>query len=180
MSLTLWLISKNLPLGHYQRYEDEYKASPGMFIAENGDYWGEKKLRKVAGTIVNGLAQYKVAELIAREWDRFHSRLRLDIRDMCNGSQWRSGNVTKGVVYLDELLNGSVLRSQHNGPTERKVIVVDGKLVRTKQRINMAAAGAQRAHAAFSKPPHYHKMSPAEKRRVNQRFAAERRKDKKY
>lgn len=180
MSLTLWLIGKNLPLGHFQKYEEEYEASPGQHRSSSDPtYWGEKQLRRVAGIIVNGLSQYKVAELIAKEWEQFHSRLRLDIRELCNGSQWRSGNVTKGVAYLDELLKGNVLRSQARGPVERRLVTVNGQLTSINRRINPAVAGAQRAHAAFSKPPHYHRMSTAEKRKFNQKMAAERRQNKK-
>ncbi|GEM_PF-2384086 len=178
MSLVLWLIAKNLPLGHFEKHRQEYAADPsaGFF---SPTYCGEKMIRNIAGKIVNGLSQYKVAELVAEEWEGFHSRLRLDIRDICN-TETRSGNVTKGVAYLDKLLNGGLLRSQQIGPVRRDLVVVRGQLMSINRRINPAVAGAERAHAAFVRPPNYHKMSPTEKKRVNQKLAAERRRDKKY
>ncbi|OGN10037.1 MAG: hypothetical protein A3J46_04220 [Candidatus Yanofskybacteria bacterium RIFCSPHIGHO2_02_FULL_41_11] len=176
MSLALWLIAKNLPLGHYERYQDEYRQSPsaGVFLP----HAAEKKIHRIAGLIVNGLSQYKVADLIAKEWEGFHSRLRLDIRDICN-TQTKSGNVSKGIAYLDKLLNGNLLRSQPTGPVTRELRVIGGQVVSVNRRVDPAVAGAERAHAAFVRPPNYHKMSPAEKKRVNQKMAADRRRDKK-
>ena len=82
--------------------------------------------------------------------------------------------MTKGIVYLDSILGGRVLRGAE--PVyESQLAVVGGRLVREKVRVDRAQAGAYQAFAGFQRPANFAKMSPAEKRRVNQQLAKERR-----
>lgn len=133
-----------------------------------------KKLDRVAGIIVNGLSQYSVAELVAKEWEVFAPQLRMAISNLANTTT-RSGNVTKGVAYLDKLLGGKIKRHE-TVQTERVVRVgTDGRLYRDSRAINRAAASASRAFAIVALPPGYDKMSPAQKRKVQQDLARIRR-----
>ncbi len=178
MDLVLWLVGKNKPLGHFRKYQtEEAREAAGGGKPLSFRYMGDKEVDRAAGIIVSGMSQYPVAELVAKEWDSFPPQLRMAITNIAN-TQHRSNNVTKGLTYLDKLLCGKVLSRQITGPTQRDLVTVNGILVSRNRRINMAIAGAERAHAAFVRPPHYHRMSAAEKKRVNQQLAAERRRDK--
>ena len=178
MELVLWLIGKNKPLGHFHKYQtEEAREAAGGGAPLSFRYVGDKEVDKAAGIIVSGMSQYLVAKLVAKEWEGFPPQLRMAITNIAN-TQHRSNNVAKGLAYLDKLLSGRVLSRQVTGPTQRDLVTVNGTLVSRNRRINMAIAGAERAHAAFVKPSHYQKMSAAEKKRVNQQLAAERRRDK--
>lgn len=175
MSLVLWLVSKNIPLGHFTRYQtEEARSKVGAGGPISFNYAGSKEVDRVAGIIVGGMSQYPVAELVAKEWDGFPPQLRMSITNIAN-TQHRSNNVAKGLMHLDKLLGGRVLSRQTHGPTERRIITVGGRLISVNRRINPAVAGAERAHAGFVRPPHYTKMSSAEKRKLNRQLAAERR-----
>ncbi len=179
-NLVLWLVGKNLPLGHFHKYQtEEAREAAGGGSPMSFHYFGSKEVYRAAGIIVSGMSQYPVAELVAKEWDGFPPQLRMAITNMAN-TQHRSNNVAKGLAYLDKLLSGRVLSQKVYGPTQRTLVTVGGRLISVNRRINPAIAGAERAHAAFSRPSHYHKMSPAEKKRVNQQLAAERRKNRNY
>lgn len=179
MNLVLWLVGKNIPLGHFHKYQtEEMREAAGGGSPLSFCYASDKEVDRAAGIIVSGMSQYPVAELVAKEWDGFPPPLRMAITNMAN-TQHRSNNVAKGLAYLNKILNGRVLSQKSYGPTQRSLVVVDGRLISVNRRINPAVAGAERAHAAFSRPPHYSKMSSAEKKRVNQQLAAERRRDKK-
>ena len=179
MNLVLWLVGRNIPLGHFSRYQtEEAREAAGGGAPMSFSYAGSKEVDRAASIIVGGMAQYSVTELVAKEWNEFPPQLRMAITNMAN-TQHRSNNVSKGLSYLDKLLDGRVLSQKTYGPTQRDIITVDGHLVSRNRRINPAIAGATRAHASFARPPHYHKMSASEKKKFNQRFAAERRQDKK-
>lgn len=178
MDLILWLVGKNIPLGHFHKYQtEEAREAAGGRSPMSFSYAGSKEVDRAAGIIVGGMSQYPVAELVAKEWDYFPPQLRMAITNIAN-TQHRSNNVAKGLAYLDKLLKGRVLSKQFTGPTQRDLVTVNGVLVSRNRRINMAVAGAQRAHAAYSRPANYKELSHLEKRRLNKQLAAERRKDK--
>lgn len=163
-SKVLWLVALNLPLGHHHKYSE-------ADVEDRPAWWDSKKLENVAGKIVNGLSQYSVAELVAKEWDEFPPQLRMVITNTCN-TGWRSGNVTKGVAYLDKLLGGKVRRHEVSMPTERVVrIGADGRLFATRRALRPAVLGASRAFAIVALPANYKNMSPQEKRREQKKLA---------
>lgn len=175
MSKILWMIGRNIPLGHHERYGKAEMESQGVF---GGSFFGSfsnpKRLDRVASTIVNGLSQYSVAELLAREWDSLPPQVRMAVTNLANTTS-RSGNVNKGIAYLDKLLGGKV-RRHDVGQTERVVRTGDdGRLYRDSRRINPAVAGASRAFGIIALPPNYSQMSPAQKRKVQQELAKIRR-----
>ena len=179
MNLVLWLVGKNIPLGHFHKYQtEEAREKAGGGLPMSFSHARSKEVDRAASIVVGGMSQYPVAELVAGEWDDLPPQLRMAITNMAN-TQHRSNNVAKGLAYLDKLLDGRVLSQKSYGPTERNLVMVHGRLVSVNRRINPAVAGAERAHAAFVRPPNYSKMSSAERRRVNQKLAAERRQDKK-
>jgi hypothetical protein len=176
-SKVLWLVSRNIPLGHHAKYGDKEMEVQAAWTTGYNNHDSVKNLDRVAATIVNGLSQYSVAELVAREWEGFPPLLRMAVTNLINTTQ-RSGNVTKGIKYLDKLLGGR-LRRQERVQTERVVRTgADGRLYRDTQVINQAEAAASRAFAIVALPANYDKMSPAEKRRVQQELARVRRQSK--
>ena len=178
MDLVLWMVGKNIPLGHFHKYQtEEARGAAGGGIPLSFRYAGDKEVNRAAGIIIGGMSQYPVAELVAKEWDSFPPQLRMAITNMAN-TQHRSNNVSKGLAYLDKLLKGRVLSQKTYGPTQRDLVMVGGRLVSRNRLINPAVAGAERAFAAFVRPTDYNNMSPAKKKKVNQRIAAERRQDK--
>ena len=169
-SKVLWLVALNLPLGHHEKYsEADMEARP------HSGWMDEKKLAKIAGRVVNGLSQYSVADLVAKEWGVFPPKLRMEITNLCN-TGGRSGNVTKGIAYLDKLLDGKIRRREVSMHTERVLRTgPDGRLIATRRVLNPAILGASRAFAAIALPANYSQMSPKEKKRVHRQMAEVRR-----
>lgn len=169
VSLILWMVERNLPLGHFKKYSgSEETRAFGIHTS--------KRPEETARKIVGGLSQYDVAKQVAKEWEIFPPLLRMRITDFC-ASNSHSGNVRKGISYLDELLKGKI-RRRETGPTERRLVERGGKLISEQRGINPAVAGAERAFAILSKPANYDKMTPAEKRRYNNEAARIRRGEK--
>ncbi len=170
-NIILWMVQNNLPLGHFDKYlkEGSLERDPSK-----GSSYRGKKRETIAREIIGGLAQYSVAEQVAKEWDSFDSFLRMTITDMCNNTVGLSGNVRKGIARLDQLTGGKV-RRRETGPTERKLVVVDGSVVSVRQRVNTALTNAERAFATVAKPANYHTMSPQQKRRWSEEAARARR-----
>ncbi len=173
-SKIIWLISKNLSLGHHARYDQEHMdRNPIPGLGMNG-HVDPKKVDRIAGQIVAGLSQYSVGDLLAKEWDLLPSFLRLAIATIAN-APGNSGNVRKGVAYANALLNGRLLRTE-NVRTERVIRTsTDGTIYRDTRRVNVAIASAQAAHAIVARPANYDQLPPAEKRRINNELAQARR-----
>lgn len=170
-NIILWMIAHNIPLGHFEKYLEGGSLKKDV---SKGSSYSMKKKETIARAIVNGLSQYAVAEQVAKEWDSFDSQIRMLITDMCNNTASLSGNVRKGVARLDQLLGGKIRRHE-TGPTVRKLVMVEGRVVPNYQPVNLAAANAERAFATVSKPANYHKMSPQEKRKWSEEAARARR-----
>lgn len=170
-NIILWMVAQNLPLGHFEKYLEGGSLAKDASSAKS---YTMKKKETIARAIVNGLSQYAVAGQVAKEWDSFDPQIRMLITDMCNNTASLSGNVRKGVARLDQLTGGKIRRNG-TGPTERKLIVVDGTVVSVRQRVNTAMTNAERAFATVAKPSNYHTMSPQQKRRWSEEAARARR-----
>lgn len=130
--------------------------------------------KEIARLLVNACSQYSVAERLAEEWDLLGPGIRMAFTDLAN-SGWRSGNVTKGLAHLDKLLGGRIFRREYV-EKERALKKRDGKsYVAYRSPVSPAVTGAQIAFAAFGLPANYQKLSPAEKKRIRDRLARERR-----
>lgn len=163
----LWCLARNIPLAHFdQEGDDGTREAVGFFSA--------KELPKTARRLVGGLAQYKVAEQMAREWGGYSSLLRRAITDLCNSNN-HSGNVRKGILRLNECLNGRVLR--RGGIEEERVLIErEGRTLTATRRVRgRAIIGAERAFAGFALPKDYPAWSPAKKKAFRAQQARERR-----
>lgn len=179
-SLLLWLLSRNLPLGHWPQYENNPEAADfqGGYSGMQFRFASQKQIDHVARKIINALSQRSVAERLVKELDIFPSILRKRITAIANdvmmGFAHISNNVTKGIKYADDLSGGKIL-VQDMGPSELTLKIIDGRKVPVRVRINPAIAGAERAFAGFVRPPNYTTMSKAARKAVNQSLAADRR-----
>lgn len=171
MNMILWCLCHNIPLGHFDKYnkgeiEGEYRG--GLVYAS------QKEVDTAARKIVGGLSQYKVAEQVAKEWGSFGPGLRMAITDFANQSG-HSGNVMKGILYLNQLLGGKILRRAV--VVEERVLVERGGQTGAEFRRQRRSVviGAERAFAAFVLPRDYNNWSPAKKKMYREQMARERR-----
>ena len=174
MGVLLNMVSANVPLHTWRTFAQTRPAQHAGI-----GWFSEKKLDRVAGAIVAGLANDETIALVAAEWESLPALLRSRITLIANGQRGTSSNNrSKGIVRLDKLLGGKILSTIDRQVTERKLRVIDGKLVSVRQVVQPGVAGAERAFAAFTKPPGYSSWSPARKRAYQQEVAAARRQDK--
>ena len=103
MSTTLKMLSLNVPLSQWRKFEAEGRA---------GTAWhGGKNTGNTAAAIFAQLSHEEAVALVAREFDGYPSELRLILRTLCNVGNG-SGNVRKGVQRLDRLMGGKLLRKE--------------------------------------------------------------------
>ena len=176
MSILLTLIHLNKPLAECKKYRTEAELTKAVGGRDMGaGRFNERESRKIAQRILNALSQNAVAEQLAKEWDILPSRLRMDISDIANGGQYKSGNMTKGIQYANELLGGRILRTEKEAPTERQLRVRDGKLVSLRHRIDQAKVRAEAMYKATKRPPNYHTLSKREQKRIDRELSQVRR-----
>jgi hypothetical protein len=169
-SLLLWVLAQNIPLSDVRKYSDESgsRKLDTSFRPEG------KKLDAMANTVVNGLTQDAVFDLVVREWKLLPPMLRRRITEVCNGPT-RSNNSSKAIKRLDVALNGAIL-SRKAEMTERKLVDAGHGKARAERRvINPSVAGAERAFAIVARPANYDSLSPAQKRKANEQRARDRR-----
>lgn len=141
MSIALTMIRLNLPLSGWKK-----------FNGENRGVWSQKEdTRKMAAIILRQCSHSDVVELIAKEFNSFPERLRIDFRTLASQPNSASGNVRKGLQKLNEKLNGALLREEFQQTFNRRVETVDG--VRYKRiKVDEAKAAAQRKYGIIGKP----------------------------
>jgi hypothetical protein len=179
MSLLLKMIGLNQPLHTWQKFKaaEAQKTKAGVSSSELPFYgFGEKHLNNVATVVVASLTHDEAIKLVVCEWENLPSVVRMRITQLANERYHNpsSHNQVKGIKRLDKLLDGKIL-SKAEGPTERHLGVVDGRLVSTQRAIKSNVAGAERAFAAFVKPRDFQSWSPARKRAWQNEMAARRR-----
>lgn len=173
MSLVLRLISLNIPLSAWRKFEEDSKRGGEGF---RGQGWSSKKVDEIVRIMVASCSHSDAVELIAREWSALPDLIRMNFTMKANDAAGTaSGNITKGILTLDKRLGGKILSTVDDRSTMRDLRVIDGELVSREKRVDPAAAGAQRAFGGFVKPANYNQLRPAEKRRIMQKMAAERR-----
>ena len=176
MSILLTLIHLNKPLAECKKYRTEADLAKELGKRDLGaGRFNERESRRVAQRILNALSQSAVAEQLSQEWDFLPSRLRMDISDIANGGQYKSGNMAKGIQYANELLGGRILRTEKDTPTERQLRVHDGKLVSLRHGIDPAKVRAQAMYKATERPPNYHTLSKREQKRIDRELSEVRR-----
>jgi len=166
-STLLWMIDRNIAPGHCGEWTEEVITSLKRPMGKNSS----KKPEEVARILVNGCSQSVVAERLAREWPLLGGDIRMEFTDLANKG-WRSGNVTKGLLRLDKLLGGKILRREY--VEERKVL---------KERGGKTFVASGKEHDDLSTikwkfvlpPPDHASWSPARKKKYQQQLARERR-----
>lgn len=163
------MVRVNEPLSRHKSFDTKRVDGIGLNIMK--DPMG------IARAIVANLTHPEAVRLVASEWEMLgsrHSAVLGAVRRIANEAHTHpsSHNQAKMIQRLDALTGGDVLKREH--------VVTEQVLQRggggwTRRRIDPARAGAARAYAAVSRPSNYASLSPAEKRRVNKRIAAERR-----
>lgn len=134
MSTVLSMLSLNVPLSQWRKFEAEGRATTAFHGGKNTD--------KVAQAIFTQLSHDDAVALVAREFDHFSADLRLILRTLCNDGNG-SGNVRKGVQRLDRLMGGRLLREETH--TERfRTQARDGTW--KSKNVNPAVAGATRKY----------------------------------
>ena len=143
MSLVLKMLSLNVPLSQWRKFETQQReAGPYSHEISTRFSWnGQKGPDKEARSIFNQLSHDEAVALVAREFDSFPADLRLILRSLCNEGNG-SGNVRKGVQRLDRLMGGKLLREeQHVEHFQSKTR--DGW---KSKAVNPAVAGATRKY----------------------------------
>ncbi len=141
MSTTLRMLSLNVPLSQWRRFEADQREAGAYGTSHFLGWNGSKNSDKLAQAIFSALSHDEAVALVAREFDGYPADLRLILRTLCNAGNG-SGNVRKGVQRLDRLMGGKLLREEaHAERFQAKTI--DGW--RSKV-VNPAVAGATRKY----------------------------------
>lgn len=173
-STVLWCLARNIPLGHLKQWTREQIEREGENYRGGIGFYTAKEIENAGRKIVNGLSQYHVAERASQEWELFGPALRMAVTRIAN-EPGHSGNVRKGIAYLDQLTGGKVL-SRVRVETERVLVERGGMTAVGERRVRSSAViGAERAFAAFALPKDYHTWSPARKKAYREQMARERR-----
>jgi hypothetical protein len=177
MSLLLKLIRENRPLHTWEDHTPlEKPEPPASRFSTDFDWARGRDVANIARTIVSGLTHEAVVRLVAKEWDSLPPGLRMKVTALANESYQSpsSHNLAKSIQKLDAKLKGKIL-SKAQGPTERNLKVIDGKLRSLNRQVRQNVAGAERAFAAFTTPKDFNTWDPARKRRFREQMAKERR-----
>jgi hypothetical protein len=101
MSTVLSMLSLNVPLSQWRKFEADGRKATSWHYGKNTD--------KVAQAIFSQLSHDETVALVARDFAGFASDLRVRLRTLCNDGN-ATGNVRKGVQKLDRMMNGQLLR----------------------------------------------------------------------
>lgn len=178
---TLWLIDQKINISHWKSVQELDDIRPDKFDPLSRTHHSEmyglsKLLSNTVKIIVNSMSHPDAVELVANEWDFFPPALRMRLTDEMNKAcGTRSGNKTKGIVRLDKMLSGKILRKIDDRRTDRELRVIGGEVVSRQRRVDPAVAGATQAYAAFALPPNYNQLTPAEKKKIQRQMTKERR-----
>ena len=139
--LTLRMLSLNVPLSQWRRFEADQREAGAYGTSHFLGWNGRKNSDKLAQAIFSALSHDDAVALVAREFDEYPADLRLILRTLCNAGNG-SGNVRKGVQRLDRLMGGKLLREETHA--ERfQAKTRDGWRSKT---VNPAVAGATRKY----------------------------------
>lgn len=178
MSLVLGLIAANKQLSSWRNFAGEHGGRGKMVeMGLRVGFYSDKKIDNIVDTMVAACSHPDAVELIAREWETLPSLVRTTFTRVANeatSTRWRSNNVTKGISRLNERLGGAIFSRVDDRPTTRDLRVVDGRLVSTQRRVNIAAARAEQAFGGFGLPQNYKQLPPAAKRRLRKQLAKDR------
>ena len=177
MSTVLWCLARNIPLGHLEEWTRTKIEDHGGEIDAKTGFFSNKEVHNAARKIVNGLSQYHVAQRLAGEW----SMLTENIPGLCGTikkiakENGHSGNVRKGILYLNKLVGGEIL-SRRQVVEERILKERGGKTFAESAKMKSGAVvGAERAFAPFVLPKEYNNWSSAKKNKFRQQLARDRR-----
>ncbi len=143
LSMTMHLLHFNRPL-HTWKEQGELTTAGAGFSSRSSD------ARKVAQSILSQLSHPLVVDLLAQDYDRLPSAVRVMFNDLCNMGN-ASGNVRKNIQRLDRLLKGKILRQVHDGQFINERVETRVGVVYKKRRVNEAEAAAQRKYAGLAK-----------------------------
>lgn len=132
--LTFKLLRNNVPLSQWKTFKPEERYS----------YGGANNAEKVAKQIFAQLSHIETVNLVAKEFERYPSDLRLILRTLCNTGNC-SGNVRKNIQRLNELMGGKLLREDEGRTFNVRKESKDGAFYK-KVKVNEAVAGAKRKY----------------------------------
>lgn len=135
MSIVMQMLAVNEPLCNWRKFKPE-----GRFT-----YRAKEDTRKMAQMILKQCSHSEVVELVAKEFNGFPERLRIDFRTLASSENAASGNVRKGLQRLNEKLGGKLLSEKNERVVNTRVESVDGVSYKRK-RINESVAGAKRKY----------------------------------
>jgi hypothetical protein len=131
------MIYANAPLHKWREFDVNARGNYGLR--------GKEDTRKIAAAILKQCGHNEVVELVAKEFDQFPERLRIDFRTLATQENAASGNVRKGLQRLNERMGGKLLREDNARVFNRRIETADG--VRYKRvEVNEAIAAAKRKY----------------------------------
>lgn len=137
MSLVLTMLQANVPLCEWRKFDASKRGAGGLYFKED--------TRKMAALILKQCGHAEVVELVAREFNSFPERLRIDFRTLASNENSASGNVRKGLQRLNDKLGGKLLKEENGRVFMKRVETKDG--VRFKRVIvDEAVAGAKKKY----------------------------------
>lgn len=140
MSIALKMIRLNLPLSGWKKFDPTNRGT-----------WTQKEdTRKMAAIILRQCSHPDVVELVAKEFDSFPERLRIDFRTLASEPNAASGNVRKGLQKLNDKLGGKLLREEQYTTFNKRVETVDGVGYR-RIKVDEAKAAARRKYGIIGK-----------------------------
>lgn len=140
MSIALTMIRLNLQLSGWKKFDPTNRGT-----------WTQKEdTRKMAAIILKQCSHPDVVELIAKEFDSFPERLRIDFRTLASEPNAASGNVRKGLQKLNDKLGGKLLREEFQQTFNKRVETADGARYK-RIKIDEAKAAARRKYGIIGK-----------------------------
>lgn len=140
MSIALTMIRLNLQLSGWKKFDPTNRGT-----------WTQKEdTRKMAAIILKQCSHPDVVELIAKEFDSFPERLRIDFRTLASEPNAASGNVRKGLQKLNDKLGGKLLREEFQQTFNKRVETADGARYK-RVKVDEAKAAARRKYGIIGK-----------------------------
>lgn len=135
VSVALAMIEVNEPLHKWKTFK-----SDGRFT-----YRPKQDSRKIAQIILGQCSHPDVIDLVAKEFNSWPERIRIDFRTLASDHQSASGNVRKGLQRLNKMLKGQLIREEFQVTVQKRVETKDGVHYKSV-KVNEARAAARRKY----------------------------------
>jgi hypothetical protein len=145
MSLMIYLLERNIRLSEWENYTDEGIQATRGVSGTTFATMSASKSDKMANHVVSQLSHDKVVQLVASEWEKLPSVMRLLISDKCHNANC-SGNARKGIQRLDKLLGGRLLTQEKFELKSRVRVESESGARYVDRRISGSEAGARKKY----------------------------------